>query len=555
MKKNLISILLVLAMSVGLLSGCSGSAGSTQTPAENTEQPSNQEDNAQTEAPAEAGKTIVIGAQSDLVTLDPGNMYEPYGNMVSYAAYDMLYRVQSGTMGTPEPSVATGYTLDETNTVYTFTLRDDVVFASGNKLTSKDVAWSFNRVLNMKESNAYANMKVVDHVEAPDDYTVVVTLTEPDASFLVKLTSNAYCILDSEVVKEHGGSDNGGDTAKSWLDTTSAGSGPYIIESWTPKEQLVLKKNPNYWGEQKNIDTIIMREMTSVDAQITALQNREIDIALGLNSETAKQLEGVEHVQIEKGVTALLTFLVMSRDESLSPEMSNPLVQQAVRYALDYEGILTLGGEGCTIPLNFVQSGFAGAQTRDASYRDLDKAKELMKEAGYENGFSVTLTCANNNSEGTEWTVLAQKIQQDLAEINIDVQIETLETTLVYEKMRDASMPFYIMFWTPDYYDINNQFAFMPGVGEEGTAYGNRAKWDVDSENQAMLDLASKIFVEPDEDKRAEYSKELQELFDVDNPFAFLLQHPKTYAYRTDTLESAPYNDLCKIQLCDLKAK
>ncbi len=555
MKKNLLSILLVLVLAVGLLSGCSGSAGSTQGPSENTEQTDTQEEGAQTETPAEGGKTIVMGAQSDLVTLDPGNMYEPYANMISYAAYDMLYRVQSGTMGTPVPSVATGYTLDETNTVYTFTLRDDVVFASGNKLTSKDVAWSFNRVLNMKESNAYANMKIVDHVDTPDDYTVVVTLTEPDASFLVKLTSNAYCILDSEVVKEHGGSDTGGDTAKSWLDTTSAGSGPYIIESWTPKEQLVLKKNPNYWGEQKNIDTIILREMTSVDAQITALQNGEIDIALGLNSETAKQLEGVENVQIEKGVTAMLTFLVMSRDESLSPEMSNPLVQQAVRYALDYEGILTLGGEGCTIPLNFVQDGFAGAQMRDASYRDLDKAKELMKEAGYENGFTVTLTCANNNSEGTEWTVLAQKIQQDLAEINIDVQIETLETTLVYEKMRDASMPFYIMFWTPDYYDINNQFAFMPGMGDDGTAYGNRAKWDVSSENQAMWDLADKIFVEPDEDKRAEYSKELQELFDADNPFAFLLQHPKTYAYRTDTLESAPYNDLCKIQLCDLKAK
>lgn len=556
MKKKVWSILLAMTMTVGLLAGCSGSAGATQPPAAGDESQAEAGENKEPAADgAQAGKTIVMGAQSDLVTLDPGNMYEPYANMISYAAYDMLYRVQSGTMGTPEPSVATGYTLDETNTVYTFTLRDDVVFASGNKLTSKDVAWSINRVLNMKESNAYANIKIVDHVETPDDYTVVITLTEPDASFLVKLTSNAYCILDSEVVKEHGGSDSGNDTAKTWLDTTSAGSGPYIIESWTPKEQLVLKKNPNYWGEQKNIDTIILREMTSVDAQITALQNGEIDIALGLNSETAKQLEGVENVQIEKGATALMTFLVMSRDTSMSPEMSNPLVQQAVRYALDYEGILTLGGEGCTIPLNFVQNGFAGGQTRDASYQDLDKAKELMKEAGYENGFTVTLTCANNNSEGTEWTVLAQKIQQDLAQINIDVQIETLETTLVYEKMRDASMPFYLMFWSPDYYDINNQLVFLPGVGEDGTAYGNRAQWDVTPENEKLWDLANQISVEADENKRAEYSKELQELYEEDNPFAFLLQHPKTYAYRTDTLESAPYNDLCKIQLCDLVAK
>jgi peptide/nickel transport system substrate-binding protein len=500
-------------------------------------------------------KTVVVGAQSDLITLDPGNMYEPYANMISYAAYDMLYRVKSGTMGTPEPSVATEVTIDDTKTVYTFKLRDDVVFASGNKLTSKDVAWSVNRVLNMKDSNAYSNVKNVSKVEAPDDYTVVFTLAEPDASFLVKLTSNAFCILDSEVVKQHGGSDSGSDTAKTWLDTTSAGSGPYVIKSWTPKEQLVLEKNPNYWGTASNIDTIILKEMPSVDAQITALQNGEIDIALGLNSETAKQLEGKEGITISNGATALMTFLVMSRDQSLSPELSNPKVQEAVRYALDYEGYLTLGGEGCTIPLNFVQDGFSGALTRDSGSRDLEKAKALMAEAGYADGFDITLTCANNNSEGLEWSTIAQKVKQDLAEININVNIETLEATLVYEKMRDASMPLYVMFWSPDYYDINNQFAFLPGTGEDGTAYGNRTKWELTAENQPLWDLANKIQTETDPDKRAQYSEELQKLFDQDNPFAFLLQHPKTFAYNSNTLDNVTYNDLCKIQLCDLTAK
>lgn len=543
MKKRSISLLLAAALLLALLGGCAeGSSGRVDPQASGSG--------------GEAAKTIVIGGQSDLVTLDPGNMYEPYGNMISYAAYDMLYRVAPGSMGTPEPSVATGYTLDETKTVYTFTLRDDVVFASGNKLTSKDVAWSINRVLNMKESNAYTNVKVVEKVETPDDTTVVITLHEPDASFLVKLTSNAYCILDSEVVKQHGGSDTGGDTAKAWLDTTSAGSGPYIIESWTQKEQLVLKKNPNYWGEASNIDTIIFREMTSVDAQITALQNGEIDIALGLNSETAKQLDGVENVTVATGATALMTFLVMSRDSSLSPEMSNPKVQEAVRYALDYEGYLTLGGEGCTIPLNIVQQGFSGALTRDASFQDLDKAKALMAEAGYPDGFTVTLTCANNNSEGLEWTLIAQKVKEDLAAININVEIETLETTLVYEKMREGTMPFYVMFWTPDYYDINNQIeAFMPGNGEDGTAYGQRADWAATEENQALRDLGAQVRVETDETKRAQLSEEMQQQFELDNPFAFLLQHPKTFAYRSDRLENVNYNDLCKIELCGLKAK
>lgn len=541
--KRTLSLLLTAAMLLALLAGCGGGTkGNVQGNA----------------GDGETAKTIVIGGQSDLITLDPGHMYEPYANMIAYAAYDMLYRVKSGTLGTPEPSVATEYTVDETGTVYTFKLREDVVFASGNPLTAKDVVWSVNRVLNMKESNAYTNIKIVEKVEAPDDYTVVFTLTQPDASFLVKLTSNAYCILDSELVKQHGGSDAGGDTAQEWLDTTSAGSGPYIIDSWTPQEQLVLKKNPNYWGESSNIDTIIFREMTSVDAQITALQNGDVDIILGLNSETAKQVEGMENVTVTTGETAMMTFLVMSRDASLSPEMSNPLVQKAVRLALDYEGYLTLGGEGCLVPLNFVQDGFSGGMERDLSTqgRDLEQAKALMAEAGYPDGFTVTLTCANNNSEGLQWTTIAQKVAQDLAEIGITVNIETLETTMVYEKMRQGTMPFYVMFWSPDYYDINNQIdAFLPGTGDTGTAYGNRTKWERTADNEELWTLGDQVKVETDETKRAELSQQLQELFEEDNPFAFLLQHPKTYAYRTDRLEDVTYNDLCKIELCELVAK
>ena len=116
-------------------------------------------------------------------------------------------------------------------------------------------------------------------------------------------------------------------------------------------------------------------------------------------------------------------------------------------------------------------------------------------------------------------------------------------------------MPFYVRFWSPDYYDINNQFAFLPGTGEDGTAYGNRTQWERTADNEVLWELADQIKVETDTTKRAVLSEELQTQFDKDNPFAFLLQHPKTFAYRTDTLEFVSYSDLCKIELCDLIAK
>ena len=130
--KKILAILLTCSLLVSLFAGCaSGSSGRVSTPQGG--------DSSGSGAEAAQPKTVVIGAQSDLITLDPGNMYEPYANMISYAAYDMLYRVETGTMGTPVPSVATDVEIDDTHTVYTFPLRDDVVFASGNKLTAKDV--------------------------------------------------------------------------------------------------------------------------------------------------------------------------------------------------------------------------------------------------------------------------------------------------------------------------------------------------------------------------------------------------------------------------------
>ncbi len=195
------------------------------------------------------------------------------------------------------------------------------------------------------------------------------------------------------------------------------------------------------------------------------------------------------------------------------------------------------------MPLNFVQQGFSGALTRDLATegQDLERAQALMAEAGYADGFEVTLTCANNNSEGLEWTTIAQKVAEDLAEINITVNIETLETTLVYEQMREGTMPFYVMFWTPDYYDINNQIdAFLPGVGDDGTAYGNRTMWERTEENEALWTLGNQIKTDTDETERAALSEELQRLFDQDNPFAFLLQHPKTFAYNSNLWRTSP---------------
>ena len=108
------------------------------------------------------GKTVVIGADTDLKTLDPGMMYEVYGNLVTYAAYDMLFRVKGEDMANPQPSIATeDWTLDDTRTLYTFPIREGVKFSSGNELTAKDVVFSIQRVQGMTASSNQAHVRAL----------------------------------------------------------------------------------------------------------------------------------------------------------------------------------------------------------------------------------------------------------------------------------------------------------------------------------------------------------------------------------------------------------
>lgn len=526
MKKRIVCTLLAAVLMMAVFAGCGGSGS--------------------------GGNTVVVGVATDLKTLDPGYMYEVYGNMISYATYDMLFRMDGNDMSKPVPSLATDYTIDGTNTVYTFTLRDGVKFVSGNPLTSADVVWSIRRVMSL-QSNTKDHVAGISDVTAPDDTTVIVTLKEPDASFLTKLASNAFSVVDSKLMQEQGATDSQDmttDQGKAYLDQHSAGSGAYYVDSWTQNVQLVLKRNPNYWGNTSNVDTIIIKEIPDANTQISMLEKGEIDAALTLNNDNIGQLANQEGIVIKKGQTAITTFLMMNRDASIGNEISNPDVQRAVRYAIDYKGLLALCGDGASLPLNIVPEGFVGSKTKPEDYQDLAKAKELMKQAGYEDGFSINMTVANYDSEGMQWTTIAQKIQNDLKEINIDVNIQTAEIGVVIEDMRQGKLPFLLMHWSPDYYDINNQLVFLPG----GMVATERVRWEMDEANARMAELGRLIEGESNYDQRAKYAEELQDLLDADSPYAFLLQHPKSYAV-SDKLENVTYNDVAKLQLADLAVK
>lgn len=373
MKKKLLAITLCVAMAFGLVA-CGGGGESSTTETTGTEA-------ADGENSSEGSNTVVVAMGSGFSTLDPGYVYEKYPPLIVNACYENLFKFYSNDSA-PEPCLADTYEFSEDGLTLTVTLKDGITFASGNAMTSADVLFSINRCKNLQGNPAFI-CDTIESMEAPDDKTIVFHLTQADSAILSKLTYSSLAILDSEVVKANGGTDAedaaSTDTAQAYLDTTSAGSGMYVMTSYTPDEEVVLEKNPNYWGEATNVDKYIIKIQPDSNTQMMTLSNGDIDVAMNMTDDTMAELAGAENVEIINGATKTVGFVMMNMNEEYGGPVSDPTVQKAIRKALDYAGIQTIVGEGTLTPYSIIQTGFMGSKgERATDYTNLDEAKELL---------------------------------------------------------------------------------------------------------------------------------------------------------------------------------
>lgn len=478
-------------------------------------------------ASAEGG-TVYVGCGFDVSTLDPGHSYEYYCNMITYAIYENLLKLMPGSEQ-PQPCLAQSYSVSEDALTYTFKLRDDVRFFSGNPLTSKDVKWSFERMANLQTTSSVHCANIAS-IETPDDYTVVITLKQPDSSFTTKLTVNTFAVLDSSTVAANGGLCDEtavtNDTAQAYLDQNPAGSGPFMVESFNPGMEIVLVRNPNYWGDPAKADKVVVENVADANTAMMMLESGDLDVALNLTGDQAAMLAANPQVTVENVPTNTITYLLCNMDESIGGPVANADVRRAIAYAIHYENIQTLAGEGAFTPISVVQSSFVGyAGERQAGYTDVEKARELLSQAGYAGGFDITLEVGDYEAGGTSLVDLAQMVANDLKQVGINVQISVLDSTVAVTRYVNAEQPFALWLWTPDYNELNNQLAFMPG--EKTGALANWSRSDAPE----IAELSDQVARELDQEKRAVLSKELQEIVSDGGPWVVLCQHPRVVAY------------------------
>lgn len=550
MKKKILAMALGVALVLSC-TACGGGSSETKAPAAGESSAASTEA-ADGESASTGSNTVVVAIGAGFSTLDPGYVYEKYPPIVVNACYENLFKFYSND-GAPEPCLADTYEFSEDGLTLTVKLKEGIIFASGNTMTSADVAFSINRCKNLKGNPSFI-CDTIESIETPDDQTVVFHLTQPDSAILAKLTYASTAVLDSAVVKENGGTDAAdaatADTAQAYLDTASAGSGMYIMTSYTPDSEIILEKNPNYWGQATNVDKYIIKIQPDSNTQMMTLSTGDLDIAMNMTDDTMDELAGAENIECINAATKTVGFVMMNMNEEYGGPVSNPQVQQAIRKALDYTGIQTICGEGTITPYSIIQDGFMGSKgERAADYTNVEEAKQLLSEAGYPDGFDIDLTVCDLDMEGILLTDLAQKVKDDLSQIGINVNIVSQPWAAGYgDDYRDGKLGFTVMYWGTDYTDPNVQLEFLPGA-----VVGLRAGWtaEMDPELAAMYDVT---MAATETDARIAALEQIQDATFENGPFIMIAQAPAHVGYNT-RLDGVAFSDPYVVDLTQITVK
>lgn len=396
MKKKLLALFLALVMVGAVLPGCG----------DGSKDPGGQGNNGKTGEPVKGGE-ITVGIAQDLDdSLDPHQTVAAGTREVLFNIFEGLVKPNSD--GEMIPAVAEKYTLSEDGTTYTFTLREGVKFHNGQTVTAEDVVYSINRcaaVPEGQEKPLVAAFSAVKSVEALDEKTVAVTIAQRDLEFISYMTA---AIIPADYENQ---------------DTAPVGTGPFKFVSRTPQQDFVMERFEDYWGAPAWLDKVTYKICENADALVMNLNGGSIDLCAHLTSAQASQLN--QNFQVLEGTMNLVQAIYLNNQ---AKPFDNQMVRQALCYAIDRQGIMDMVADGHGTA---VGSSIYPAFTKyflpelvDKYPHSVEKAKELLAQAGYPDGFDMTISVPNNYQPHMD---TAEVVAEQLREAGINVTIQPVE--------------------------------------------------------------------------------------------------------------------------------
>ncbi len=482
---------------------------------------------------------IVAFNMNNVLTMDPAAITGGETVQILNNVYDALVELDPETHAL-EPRLAESWEIAPDNTSVKFTLREGASFASGNPVTAEDVAYSFKRALTLGQAQAskltsrgYDPAQADSYFVAEDPRTFVLNIPQPDdPRLLLMILAEAGfgSVLDSKLVQEN---EKDGDMGQAWLVNNSAGSGAYALNQWRANEFVILTRNDEFWGDAPAMMRVLMRHLPESQTQRLGIQQGDIDVAYSLAAPDLKALEADPEITVESVPSAGFYYLSVSMKDD---RYANPKVREALRYLIDYDGINTAIMPYFGVKRQRPINTFAFAALPDPGYAlDVEKAKALLAEAGYPDGFDTTLRVISTQ----EFLDSATAIQGTLAQAGINAEIITGDGGQIYGAMRERKFELLVGRGgggQQPHPDSNlRAMAYNPDNSDEAQL-SNYQNWRTSFYDPTLNGMIEAALIEPDHDAQIRAYEDIQNYMENDTVMSILpfSERVVTAAFRTD---------------------
>ncbi len=438
-------------------------------------------------------------------TIEPATGDTRQASNVAWSIFDSLVWLNDD--GKIVPSLASSWTVSEDGKVYTFKLREDVQFHNGYEFTADDVIFTWERGQG-SDITYREDFKVVKDIQKVDKYTVKVVLDKPNSMMLLQMNEH-WGILSKKYHEEVG--------EQGYLQNP-VGTGPFKFVEWNKGDRIVLEANENYWeSAYPKVDKVVFRPIPESATRIAALKNNDIDIISRLGPEQADSIEGQEGVELISYPKDRVYYIAFNNmTTGVGTPIENQKVRQAMSYAIDYQAIIDniFNGKAERVA-GFVVPGNLGYDPSIEPYPyDPEKAKELLSEAGYPDGFEIDM--AGPSDTYINFEQVLQAVVGYWGEVGIDVNLEFMESGKYWNLEAKRQLP--PLFG--DSWSSSTGEAFPRLIGSVGGKDASYAAWF----DQKLVDMVEEVKLTPDQNERAKVYTRILEYMNEDPPFIYLYQ-------------------------------
>jgi peptide/nickel transport system substrate-binding protein len=458
--------------------------------------------------------TLVVGLVAEPVALDPAQVTDLNSNRVGRRVVETLVAFAEESTQIV-PGLAESWTISKDGLTYTFKLRKGIAFHDGTAFNAQAVKFSIERQINPEHpanklgkypfaGYFFGNVKAV---EVLSDERVAFLLKEPRASFLAVLTAGAASIVSPTAVLKLGPD----------YPMKPVGTGPFKFVSWDRGQRVVLEKNASYWKFPVKLDRVVYRPIVEDQARLTELLTGQLDLIVGVPADYVAQLEGNQKVGLLKQTGVHVWYLGINNQKK---PFDDRRVRQALNYAVDKDAIVRDVLKGTGAPSKGpVQPNTWGAEPALKAYPyDPARAKKLLAEAGYPNGFSTTLWVPESGSGMQAPVAMSTVIQSNLKAVGVNVAMQTMEWGAYLAKLRSKEQELFALSWMAGMEDPD--MVMYPLLhSSQWTPNGpNRALY----KNDKFDELLAQARHTTDQAKRATLYRQAQKILVEDAPWIFI---------------------------------